>query len=103
MAKNEKLEKGFQDFIDWYMAPIKLVERPLWLLWKFQEMEAPADWKYEKRLLWHLWRVLKVFYFFLLFIPLFAIWYCVYFFSWFWPVFFGGILEILIKRITEHL
>ena len=102
MAKNEKLEKGFQDFIDWYKAPIKLVERPFSLLFKLKEMDAPKDWEYEKRLHWHMWRVLKVLYFFLLFIPLGAIWFCVYCLSWFWPVFFGGLLEILIKRITEN-
>ena len=109
MEKNEKIEKGFQNFIDWYKAPVRLVERPLWLLFKLQEIEAPVHWEFERRPRWfillrrYMWRVFKVSYFFLLFIPLGAIGFCVYLFSWIWPVFLGEFLGFLLGFLSSLL
>jgi len=109
MSKNEKLKTGFQEFIDWYKAPVRLVERPLQLLFKLQELEAPVHWEYERRPRWfirlrrYMWRVFKVLYFFLLFIPLAAIGFGIYVVAWIWPVFFGEFLVFLLGFLNSLL
>lgn len=102
MDNNKKQKKGFQNFIDWYMAPVKFVERANLLLFKLEEMEAPARWEWESRFLWHLWRVFKVLYFVLFFIPLGAIGFVIYLFSWFWPIFLGELLNLFLGIINSR-
>jgi hypothetical protein len=98
----EKLKKDFQNFAGWYKAPIRQVERLLWLLFKLHEMEPPLRWKFERNLRWLICRLLKVLYSFLLFVPFVAIGYCIYVFAWFWPIFFGELLKFLLETIVSQ-
>jgi hypothetical protein len=99
MTKSNKFESQIQSVFDWYMAPIRLVERLFWCIEKTKEQKVPWQWQIDRKVFWYLSRISKSI-FVLLYLPIVAIWYVLYVFSWFWPLLFGGVFNALLEKIS---